>query len=761
MNVARHITPYRQSVLVGLCITVLLFLLQFGSTGLAYKILQRAEGIVYDLRLTSSLTPRESGFAEIIIVDLDELTMDEIGWPWPRALLGTMVNKLADAGAVVVAFDVLFAEPERNPAEEVIQFMEESALLQSSSQPIQPSSHPAQAPAKSAPSAGSLHWLINELDGDQRFMESYDSTDVVLGYILQGDNVKRGQLPAQAIDSNATPDETLLVGSYSGFVTSLPEFHNASAGEGFINSSPDPDGFLRKSALLYRYQNKLFPSLSLEAARLYTLADTVSLKTQAAGTLTAVEGVMIGSELIPTDAQGRVLIPYRGEQRSFPYISAYDILNDSVKPQAYNKLEGAIVLVGTSAIGLADLRATPMGVQYPGVEVHANVLEGLLQPQILKFRPDWSDALVAIYLVTIGTLLSWLMPKLGPMRMATTGGIMIALTITSNVLLWQHANMELPLVTAVVLIIAITMYNIATGFFQESRQRQQIKSIFNQYVPPAHIDKMLSAPDSVNMEGERKELTVLFSDIRSFTSISEQLTANQLKALLNRYFDPITENIFNHQGTIDKYVGDMVMAFWGAPLDDEKHAEHAVTTALEMLQISAKLSEEFEKDGLPGIAIGIGVNTGDMNVGDMGSTFRRAYTVLGDAVNLGSRLEGLTKFYGVNCLVSDTTKGQCSDKFVFRTIDRVKVKGKQTAVTIHQPFLAELLNDTFHENLTRYHQALAYYLQQNWQPARELFNQLQANDPQTLYALYLERIDDLSQQTLPVDWDGSFTHITK
>lgn len=334
-------------------------------------------------------------------------------------------------------------------------------------------------------------------------------------------------------------------------------------------------------------------------------------------------------------------------------------------------------------------------------------------------------------------------------------------TISANFWLWNNANIALPLTSSILLVLSLMIYNIGVGFFAENQRRQQIKDIFDQYVPPAHIDEMLDDPSSVTMEGERKELSVLFSDIRSFTTISEKLSANELKVMLNRYFDPITETIFYHQGTIDKYVGDMVMAFWGAPLDDPKHAQNSVETAFEMLRITERLRVEFQKDGLPEVKVGIGINTGDMNVGDMGSTFRKAYTVLGDAVNLGARLEGLTKFYGVELLVSQATIDRC-EGIVYRRIDNVKVKGKNEAVAIVEPIAPERETVEFLRELDEYHSAYGLYLSQKWNEAEAAFLALKnKNDTDILYDEYLERIKSLREQELPVDWDGSYTHTSK
>lgn len=740
MKLFKAFKEHRRAILAGFGLMLLMALMQFyvsrfPNTTLALQF-NRIDGFIFDLRLKSTLNDRQSGFADIVIVDLDGKTMEAIGWPWPRARLAELVYNLADLGAVVVVFDVLFADRERNPAKEV------SELLATKNNDNE-----------------AVTALVEEMDGDKAFMESFDATDVMFSYLLNQTDLRRGVLPSHDIVTNQPVDSRLSVINYTGFESSIPEFHDASVGEGFMNSSPDSDGFIRRSPLILRYGDRLLPSISLEAARLYALAEQIEVETQTAGNLINVQGVRIGSQLIPTDAEGRVLIPYRGPQFSFPYVSAIDVLNNNVPDPGI--FDSSVVFVGTSAVGLADLRSTPVGVQFPGVEVHANVLEGLLDPSILKFRPDWWEAAVLLYLIIVGLILAILMPLLGPGWMAITGVLALSGTIYGNVWLWTDLNIALPMAASILLVLLLMMYNIGTGFFAENKRRQQIKGIFDQYVPPAHIDKMLDDPDSVNMEGERKELSVLFSDIRSFTTISEKLSANKLKRLLNRYFDPITETIFTHQGTIDKYVGDMVMAFWGAPLDDERHAQNAVETAFEMLRITDRLREEFKKDGLPEVRVGIGINTGDMNVGDMGSTFRKAYTVLGDAVNLGSRLEGLTKFYGVELLVSEATISQCTD-IEYRRIDRVKVKGKNEAVAIVEPIAPERATEPFLQEMRHYHQAYDCYLAQQWQEASKQFKTLAEMNPQDiLYTLYIERISSLEDQQLPEDWDGSFTHTSK
>jgi len=322
-------------------------------------------------------------------------------------------------------------------------------------------------------------------------------------------------------------------------------------------------------------------------------------------------------------------------------------------------------------------------------------------------------------------------------------------------------GLDLPMAGAVILTLFLTATFITDGFLKESASKRMLKGMFDQYVPPAHIDKMLSDPDAYSFAGESKELTVLFSDIRSFTNISETLSAQELKHMLNSYFTPITKEIFDRNGTIDKYVGDMVMAFWGAPLDDEKHRDHAVLAALNMQKITEELKAEFKQEGLPEVNIGVGVNTGLMNVGDMGSNYRRSYTVLGDAVNLGSRLESITKFYGAKILIGEETYDHITG-FVCRFVDRIQVKGKEEAIRVYEPLgLEGEVDQATLEEIEQYNQAYQLYLNQQWQAAMTAFKGLYEQNPLKLYEVYMDRISDLQHQTLADDWDGTFRHTSK
>ena len=735
------LTKHLSTILLGLFITSLFSMLANPTVPIIKNNLEKIEGIIFDLRLNTTLpdTPRTSDH-NIFIVDIDEKALEQIGrWPWSRATIKDLVIKLMDAGVVVVGFDVIFAEPEVNPVDKIVEaggFEDESPEY--------------------------IESLRYKLDADRLMAETIADYDVVLGALFQDDeNVDVGELkttPIVMLDASAVRVTGM---SFQGKVSNIDILQNAAMGQGFFNSAPDLDGSIRRAALLIEHKGVLYPSLAVETARLYTLSEEVSVETEPlpySPNLHSITAIKFGVNRVPTDEHGRVLVPFRGDQRSFPYYSAADILFERIDPDL---LEGGVALVGASAVGIADLRETAVGLQYPGVEVHANVLEGLLQPELFSYRPDWAVASTLTQIVFFGVILSILLPFLGPLAMAILGTTSLTFVVGFNLYMW-NAKIELPITQPLFLVIAITGYNIARGFFSEQANKQQIKSMFDQYVPPAHIDKMLDDPEGVSLEGERKEMSVLFSDIRSFTSISERLSANELKDMLNEYFSPITKSIFEHHGTIDKYVGDMVMAFWGAPIDDPKHAENAIVGGFDMLAITARLREEFVKKDWPEVRVGIGINTGEMNVGDMGSEYRRSYTVLGDAVNLGSRLEGLTKFYGLEFLVSEFTKAQCPS-IAFRPVDKVKVKGKDEAVAIFEPVCpTQDLDDEIRQEIAALDDAYQAYLSQDWQSATEGYRAVRQQFPERyLYRLYLERIETLKNTELPADWDGSFTHTSK
>ena len=735
-------------VTIGMGIVLFALLLQFTPNQTVRAVMDRVEGVIYNLRFLLSLESETQGGAQppghrIVIIDIDEKTLEAEGrWPWRRDKIGRLVDQLQIAGVGAIAFDIVFAEPQRNPMEAVLELLD-----------------PGQESIDELP--GRLKDWTYRLDYDRLFAESISDAPVVLGMLLQTDaTVRAGRLPLPTVEMPPEHLERLPVFHMPGFTSALPSLQDAAASVGFINVQQDIDGLIRRSQLLMRHENHLLGSLDVETLRVYLNQPVgLDLNLNESSGLLEIKGLWFGSEhFVPTDHHGQILVPYRGGERSFPYISATDVLNDRVPKE---QLDGAIALVGTSALGLVDLRTTPLQASYPGVEVHANILAGMLHPEWLYQTSELADFILLAYLLTLGLILTVVMPRLNALQLIIGSLAAVFLSVALNAFFWTELHWDQPLATDLMLVVMLALYNFSSSYLREYSQRQVIRGFFDQYVPPAHIDAMLSDPDSCSTEGERREITVMFSDIRSFTSISESLEADQLKRLLNRYFTPITKAIFDNQGTVDKYVGDMVMAFWGAPLTDESHAKNALATSLDMLRITDRLNVEFEKDGLPEIRIGIGMNTGPMNVGDMGSEYRRAYTVLGDAVNMGSRLEGLTKFYGVSILLSEHTVEQCAD-FVFRPVDRVIVKGKTKSVRIYEPVCQTGdLDAEDAAELERYQGAYDSYLAQRWDDAKKAFEELRENHGRGIYRIYLERIAGYIQEPPPDGWLGEFEHTAK
>ena len=699
--------------------------------------LKRLEGLAYDLRLKSTLTmhPKRE-FLPIIIVDIDEKSIKKIGrFPWSRSIMAKLHSELVNLNVSVIAYDVLFSESEENPIDSVIRKSNDVPLNEK------------------------LIRLRNKYNADAEFANIVTESDSVLGMLFEHKStLKIGRLP-DTIFTSSVPTHVLPAPSFDGYVASLPKLQQSALGNGFINSAPDSDGFVRYAMLLAKHSGQLYPSLALEVARLYTLSDTISVEAEKFDRGFSISGLKIGNELIPTDDFGRVAIPYRGKAFSFPYISASDVIDGDVDLQLF---EQAIIFVGTSAVGHADLRTTPVGVQYPGVEVHANLLEGLIFPEILPRRPDWIDGAVVILLLFLGLLGTFTLPEIKLLGIGVYAFSVTSAFMSFNIYIWSQYYLDFPQI-AIFLLLALQLLILGSfSFFDEHKQRVKIKSIFDQYVPPEHINEIIENPDAMSVSGDRRTMTVLFADIRDFTSISEKLDASELKELLNLYFSPITEIIFEHNGTIDKYVGDMVMAFWNAPLYVDNHQEQAVKCALKMQEKVKELRKSFYDNGIPAISIGVGINTGEMNVGVMGSIYRRAYTVLGDAVNLGSRLEGITKFYGVEILVSEQTKKHCSD-VAFRPIDKVKVKGKLEPVTIFEP--VGLFNDLTEQqikDINLHKSAWNSYLEQSWSESLALFTTLNNSHPdEKLYLMFCSRINEIMELNLDENWDGSFEHVTK
>jgi len=703
--------------------------------------LDRMELVTYDTRvqlgMPGGVDPR------IVIVDLDEKSLAEEGhWPWPRPRLATLVERLFDQYHVgIVGFDVVFAESDTSSGITTINSLATQQLKDNPKfQELLPN-------------------LRAELDYDQRFADAIRGRPVVLGYYFGDLPRTSGTLPEPVLDLKQLAGRRINSVLALGYGANIPLLQDAAAATGHFTPSTDADGITRRVPLLVEYGGHYYEALVLAIVRLL-MESPNSGKPPIIPEFTkaGLEWLRIGSLRLPVDNLAQALIPYRGPRGSFPYVSATDVLNGRVDPAILQK---AVVLIGTTAPGLMDLRATPVGAVYPGVEVHANMIAGIFDQQIRE-RPSYTLAADTLQIFLLGGIAVIVLPLISPIWATLVTLLLFITAIAWNFAAWNWGNLVLELAPVITLIFLIYALDMAFGYFLEARTKHQLTSLFGQYVPPELVNEMARNPSNFSLEGTSREMTVLFSDVRNFTTISEGLDPRSLSQLMNAYLTPMTQIIHQERGTIDKYIGDAIMAFWGAPLEDAEHARHSVHSALIMQQRVQEITESFRKIGWPEIHIGVGINTGVMRVGNMGSEFRMAYTVMGDAVNLASRLEGLTKQYGVTIIVGEETRGSLPD-FAFRELDRVRVKGKKEPVVIYEPLgtLSDLTPNQS-EELKAYRQALNYYRVQDWEHAAVAFYRLQEKFPEKrLYQLYLERIETFRTHSPGADWDGVFIFTSK
>ena len=741
---------FQRIIRISLNVLVLLILI-LNTTGLVnYPFVQQLEDWTYDARL--NFTRFNTVDSRIVIVDIDESSLAIIGrWPWGRDTLAVIVDNLFDYYQVnTVGFDIVFAEKDTSSGLKAFEKLARTELrddlaYQRAFEKIRPS-----------------------LQYDRIFANSLQGRNVVMGYyfkpaISAGETSEIGLLPTPITKMDAQWSERLSINRAVGYGGNIEILQSAARSGGYFdNPHVDQDGVFRRVPLVQTYQNYLFSSLALATTQAYLDQPPVELIVETAGsqngkTYYSLEAIKLGDYRIPVDNNGSVYVPYRGLEGSFPYLSAHRVLTRDIDPVL---LKDKIVLIGTSAPGLLDLRSTPVQNVYPGVEVHANIISGILDQRI-NHKPAWTIGYEFVMLIIVAVSMAILLPMLSPL-LAAAGVVGIGfLVIAGTMIAWEN-HLILPLASPLLLIALTFILHMTYGYFIESRGKRQLAHLFGQYIPPELVDEMSDSPSEFTLDGENRVMTVLFSDVRGFTTISEGMDPKQLTQLMNALLTPMTRVIHKNRGTIDKYMGDAIMAFWGAPLRDSEHARHALYAALGMMDELKIMQDEFRSRGWPEVNIGIGLNTGAMNVGNMGSEFRMAYTVLGDAVNLGSRLEGLTKFYGVNIIVSQSTRASIPE-FTFRELDLVRVKGKNEPVAIFEPVGHKNdLEINVKSELTRYKQALTGFRSQNWDKAEVDFFNLNRSDPdRKLYQIYLDRVVHFRENPPGSNWDGAYTHTSK
>ena len=734
---------YLIRAILGLLLTAFLLSHVAGYVSIPY--FDDVENLLYDTRVR--LTAPGGKDERIVIVAVDEASLEQQGhWPWTREKLAKMVEQLFAYGVVVIGFDMVFVERDESA---------DSKLLQ------ELASGPEDAAFRNR-----LAELEPKLDRDRRFAEALATGPTVMGYYFDT-NAKTayetGALPLAAFDFDQSMADYIFLPRAEGFSSNLPVLMEKATSAGFIsNPLIDEDGIVRRAPLLHEYKLSAYESLAMAMAATFFNDITLPKFVDASswmGDYPPLEGLELAGRPIPIDPQGAVLVPYRGPRGSFPYVSATKVIDGTLEnPEV---LKGAIVLIGATAPGLEDIRSTPFGSVYPGVEVHANVLSGILDGSF-RWEPAYTAAAEMMAVVAFGLIGSLVLPVLSPIIATLAFAALMTLALGVNLYMWSVYFQVLPLAVTLFTLIGIYTLNMVFGYLFETRSRSQMDSLFGQYVPPDLVKEMSRDPEHYSLASEKLELSVLFSDIRGFTSISEGLDAAELSELMNHYLTPMTRVVHESKGTIDKYIGDAIMAFWGAPLKDQAHAARAVGAGLAMLHALDKLNIDFKKRNWPELHIGIGINTGPMSVGNMGSQFRRAYTVLGDAVNLGSRLESLTKAYGVAFIVSETT-AQHAPEFFYRELDRVRVKGKAEPVTMYEPLgMRSEMDVKVVEDTKLFHNALRLYRQKDWDEAEKVLRELLSVHPHTYpYELYLERIAEFRLVPPPTEWDGVFTHESK
>ncbi|MDH5545345.1 MAG: adenylate/guanylate cyclase domain-containing protein [Gammaproteobacteria bacterium] len=742
---------WRSGLRYGISTMLMLFFLLHATGLFPIPFLATLENQAYDLRL--KLTAPHTTDPRVVILDIDENSLKKVGrWPWDRDIIAALMNDLFDFyGIQVLGFDVLFAEEDRDAGLDIMDQLADGPLKDD------------------AAFRQTLEQIRPQLERDRILAESFQNRPVVLGYYFKnrrshGDvDLQSGNLPTPALSKEMMQHQGIPFLDATGYGANLPILQQAAMSGGFIDMPfIDDDGIIRRLPLVQEYDGELYGTLSLSIVRALLgnppLQLTVAPGLNDKGTNLGLEWIEVGGFRIPVDEYGAAMINYLGPFPSFPYVSAIDVLTHKAPKEV---LEGTIVLVGTTAAGLLDMRSTPMQAVYPGVEVHANMVLNILD-ESFKERPVYVRGIDSVLLLGLSTLLILLLPRLSLTMSFLVAISTLAAVAWINIYSWTQLNLIVPIVSQALSVSSIFIVHIFMQVFVENRSKKQLARVFGQYVPPELVDEMSRHQEGYGMEGETREMTVLFSDIRGFTNMSENMEPKQLTLLMNEYLTEMTSCVHHHRGTIDKYIGDALMAFWGAPLSDPQHARNALLSSMEMIERLPEVNARFEEKGWKPINIGIGLNTGKMNVGNMGSRFRMSYTVLGDAVNLGSRLESLTKRYGVSIIVSESVAAQVPELH-YRELDLVRVVGKKQPITIYEPLASDLHQQAkVQEELGLYETALSLYRQQRWLDARTIFTDLiMHHRGRLLYQMYIGRCVHFLKEPPPEDWDGVYNISSK
>jgi adenylate cyclase len=689
------------------------------------------------------IDPRVKTARPVTIVDIDEKSLAKFGqWPWPRTRIADLVTNLTKLGAVVIAFDIVFSEPDRlNPdvAADTIRNLDEETRNK----------------LRALPS------------NDQIFADAIRRSRVVLGESGLPDVLTEfdKSLPVTGLAMLGEEPQPFML-DFPGLLRNVHVLEQAAAGRGLFSIKTERDGIVRRVPMMMQAQDATMPSLSLEMLRVATGTDTIFIKTDKAG----IKSIGVKGFEIPTDRNGQLWVHFAHYDPSL-YVSAADVLEGRAAPE---KIARKLVLIGTSAVGLNDIKTTPVSPAVPGVEIHAQVIEAALTRSLLS-QPPYGQLLEFAAALLLGILVIIFAPLFGPITLVAVGALLATLLIGTSWYFYTHYQLLIDFTYPLLSTTSIYLTLIFTSFVREQAQRRQIRSAFSQYLSPAFVEQLAQSPEKLVLGGEEREMTIMFSDMRGFTSISETYKNDPqgLTALMNRFLTPLTNAILDRKGTIDKYMGDAIMAFWNAPLDDKEHQLNACEAAIDMLERVDELNKVREQEAQEGghafvpLNVGVGLNTGACVVGNMGSDKKFNYSVFGDSVNLASRLEGQSKEYGFPIIVGSRTALAVKDKFAILELDFIMVKGKKEPEVIYAIAGRE---DTAQSgrfqrlrNLTI--EMLACYRSRDWEGALAAIGRGRRTDDaralELLYNLYEARIRGYQNDPPPEDWNGAFALLTK
>ena len=695
--------------------------------------------------------------SEIVLAVVDEKSIAREGkWIWPRSKFADLITRLSEAGAKIIAFDIGFLEPDNKRTVQIIENIQQEIKARASqNQTIDQY----------------LEKLKYESDDDRRLAEAIKKSKarIVLGYFFQmnsanapeltkgelkqhKENIRHSKYSLELYTSEEARHIPLNEPVYPQ--SNITQVANAADYSGYFNMLPDKDGVVRWLPAVLKSQDILYAPLALVTVSAF-LESQMSVTIDDYG----VRSIQIGPVVIPTDEEGRILINYRGQEKTFPHIPITDILQKNINGDA---VKNKIVIVGATAIGIYDLRVTPFGEIFPGLEIHANIVDSILSEDFLQ-RPKWVAIFDIIAILISGLFLGIVLPRLSVIPGLATGLALFLAYILFCQFLFTYQGLVLntiyPLSVMLLVYVSITAYR----YFVETKQKRFIKNAFATYLAPSVVKQLIESPEHLELGGEEREITAFFSDVQGFTSISEALSPSEIVELLNEFLTEITEIILNNEGTVDKFEGDAIIAFFGAPNVLPDHAARACLACIEMQKRLVDLRQKWSEVEKPALKMRIGLCTGMAVVGNMGSENRMDYTMMGDTVNTASRLEGVNKHYGIYTLIGETTYRAAGNDFAVRELDAIKVVGKKAPVTVYELLgFADDIEEPLQKVIAYYSKGLQAYRNRDWRQAAAWYKKaLQIEPDDGPSRTMLKRILDFSQAPPDESWDGSFDIRTK